>query len=435
MKRLLLTLLLLPLMANAQFITTIAGNGTFGYTGFGGPATAAQIGYPRGLEADSKGNIYIACWGGGNGVIKVNVNGVATMFAGVATTGFSGDGGPASAAQIYGPTDIAIDAIGNVYIADARNSRIRKVDTNGTITTVAGGGSIVADGGAATATLLSYPNGIALDSKGNLYITEQLNNKVRKVNTSGIITTFAGTGAGGYSGDGGAATAAKLNNPCRLAIDRKDNVYIDDYGNSRVRKVDSLGVITLVVGAGAGFSGDGGLATAAQLAGNLGLTTDGGGNIYIADWGNNRIRMIDSNGIIKTIAGTGVAGYNGECILTTAAELNSPTDVAVDGSGHIYISTFRDNRIRVLATTCKLDVPETENLYESISIYPNPASNELTIAAPISLLSIFITDMIGNAIYTQRCTTRKVKIDIAEFPAGIYLIRINGTEVRKFVKQ
>ena len=170
MKRILFILLFLPVFTEAQTITTYAGIGTFGYTGFEGPATAAQIGYPRALAVDKSGNLYIACWGGGDDVLKVNASGIISIFAGTQTTGYSGDGGPATAAQLGAPTSIAFDAIGNVYIADASNNLIRKVNTSGIITTVAGSwvATFTGDGGPATATLLNYPNGIVLDRKGNL---------------------------------------------------------------------------------------------------------------------------------------------------------------------------------------------------------------------------------------------------------------------------
>ena len=288
------------------------------------------------MALDGSGNLYIADLGN-HRIRKVDAAGVISTVAGDGTWGSSGDGGPATAAQLRRPYDVALDGAGNLYIADEFNRRIRKVDAAGVITTVAGDGTegFGGDGGPATAARLDSPSGVALDGDGNLYIADRGNNRIRKVR-SGVITTVAGDGTYGYSGDGGPATAALLNGPTDVAVDGAGNLYIADHDNDRIRKVDPAGVITTVAGDGTeGYGGDGGAATAAQLHWPRGVALDGAGNLYIADTSNHRIRKVDAAGVISTVAGGGYGGDGGPAV---AALLNGPTDVAPDGAGNLYIA-------------------------------------------------------------------------------------------------
>ncbi len=269
-------------------ITTVAGTGTQGYSGDGGPAISAQLDGPEGVTVDSAGNLYIADTG--NNTIRKVANGLITTVAGNAIGGYSGDNGPATSAQLLEPSSVAVDSASNLYIADSSNNRIRKV-SNGVIATVAGGGALLGDNGAATSALLFFPGGMALDSAGNLYIADTLNYRIRMV-SNGVITTVAGNGTQGFSGDNGPATSAQLYNPDSVAIDSAGNLYIADTLNYRIRKV-SNGVIATVAGNGTqGFSGDSGPATTAQLDVPEGVAVDFNGNLYIADWGNNRVRLV-----------------------------------------------------------------------------------------------------------------------------------------------
>lgn len=335
-------------VAQPGTITTVVGTGVAGYSGDGGPAISARINSPRNLFVDGAGNLYIAdrfnhC------IRKMTPSGIITTVAGTGVAGFSGDGGPATAARLREPTGVVMDGAGNLYFADHFNHRIRKVDIGGIITTVAGTGVVgfSGDGGLATAARLNFPAETEVDAAGNLYIADQLNDRVRKVNTSGIITTVAGTGVAGFSGDGGPATAARLHEPIDLIFDGIGNLYVADYENQRVRKVDTGGIITTVVGTGvAGSSGDGGLATVAQLNGPIEVELDGAGNLYIVDIGNNRVRKVNTGGIITTVAGTSVAGFSGDGGLATAAQLDGPNGAAVDGSGNLYIADRDNHRIR-----------------------------------------------------------------------------------------
>jgi trimeric autotransporter adhesin len=429
-------LLLLPVVSQAQYITTFAGDGTSGYEGDGGQSTSAKISYPRGVAVDNSGNVYIACWD--NHVRKINASGIISTFAGNGVSGNGGDGGPATAAQLNSPTTIAFDGAGNVYIADGANNKIRKVNTSGIISTFAGTGTIgsAGDGGPATSAQINYTAGITFDGSGNAYIADYWNCKIRKITPAGIISTFAGTGSAGYSGDGGAATAAKLYYPARVAVDGVGNVYIADYGNNRIRRVNSSGVISLVAGSGsAGFSGDGGPASAAKLSGPVGINVDGSGNLYIADWGNSCIRKVNSTGVITTIAGTGVAGFNGDCIPANSAELNQSIGIALDESGHIYISNYGDHRVRVISTTCNLAINNIINNDELVNIYPNPTTTSITISAPTKITQLTIANLLGQTVYTHAYNTEKVEVNVSSLPAGLYFIKINNTEVRKFVKQ
>ena len=308
------------------------------------------------MALDGSGNLYIADTDN-NRIRKVSATGVITTVAGTATAGFSGDGAAATAAQLSIPTDVALDGAGNLYIVDNNNHRIRKVDSAGVITTVAGTGTadtqgrirggFSGDGGAATAAQLAYPRKVALDGAGNLYIADSGNDRIRKVSATGVITTVAGTGMAGFSGDGGAATAAQLYSPYGVALDGAGNLYFADNRNERIRKVDSAGVITTVAGTGIyGFSGDGGAATAAQLNSPYGVALDGSGNLYIADTSNQRIRKVDSAGVITTVAGSGIFGFGGDGGAAVAAQLKLPFGVAVDGAGNLYIADNRNDRIR-----------------------------------------------------------------------------------------
>ncbi len=337
-------------------INTVAGDGIRGYSGDGGLATSAEVNIPYGLAVDTAGNIYIADLEN-NRIRKVTAStGIISTVAGNGTAGYSGDGGAATSAEINFPYGVAVDSAGNIYIADNGNQRIRKVTVStGIISTVAGNGIVgySGDGGPATSAELDSPTGVAVDSAGNIYIADLENYRIRKVTAStGKISTVAGTGTQGYSGDGGPATSAELYYATGVAVDSAGNIYISDVVNERIRKVTAAtGIINTVAGDGTGgFSGDGGLATSAELSAPWGVAVDTAGNIYISDVSNQRIRKVTaSTGIINTVAGDGIAGYSGDGGAATSAELNYPYDVAVDSADNIYIADTLNNRIRVVS--------------------------------------------------------------------------------------
>ena len=377
----------------AGVISTVAGDGTRGYGGDGGPATAAQLSSPYGVALDGAGNLYIADTRNDR-IRKVDASGAISTVAGDGTQGYSGDGGPATAAQLRLPYGVALDGAGNLYIADTSNDRIRKVDASGAISTVAGDGTrgYGGDGGPATAAQLSLPFRVALDGAGNLYIADTYNNRIRKVDASGVITTVAGDGTRGYGGDGGPATAAQLDLPYGVALDGADNLYIADRNNHRIRKVDASGVITTVAGDGTrGYGGDGGPATAAQLDLPYGVALDGADNLYIADRNNDRIRKVDAAGVITTVAGDGTRGYGGDGGPAVAAQLNSPRGVALDGAGNLYIADSGNDRIRRLTPA---PAPPPRIPADGIVLATGPpAVNRIS---PNAIISVFGQDFAGT---------------------------------------
>jgi uncharacterized protein (TIGR03437 family) len=349
-------------MAQTTFyiINTIAGDGTQGYEGDSGPATQGEL-YGPYAAVPAGGNLYISDTG--NSVIRYVVpvaNGNISTIAGNNTAGYAGDGGQATSAELNKPGGLAVDSSGNVYIADTYNHVIRKITTAGKISTIAGNGTsgYQGDNGLATGAELNTPSNVALDAAGaNLYIADSGNFMIRKVTFStGNIVAMAGTATvSGYYGDGGAATAATLNDPEGVALDAAGNLYIADTQNDVIRKV-SNGIISTFAGIGNQeclsfgecFSGDGGPATKAQLNHPKGLAFDSAGNLYVADCDNMRIRMIAPSGIITTIAGDGAVGYAGDGGPATSAALYFPSAVSVDSSGNIYIADNNNNVIRML---------------------------------------------------------------------------------------
>ena len=333
---------------NVQYIiTTIAGGGG---SGDGGDATSAQLNIPFGVSVDISGNYYIADFYNYK-IRMVTSSGIITTFAGTGMWGYSGDGGAATSAQLSEPDGVSVDISGNVYIVDAYNSKIRMVNSTGIITTFAGTGEYGSsgDGGAATSAQLAGPTGVSVDISGNVYIADEGNNKIRKVTSAGIIITLAGTGDGGDSGDGGAATSAQLYYPYGVSVDISGNVYISDLINNKIRKVNSAGIITTFAGTGVqGNSGDGGAATSAQLTGPTGVSVDIYGNVYIADYYDNKIRKVTSAGIITTFAGTGTAGDSGDGNAATSAQLYYPHGVSVDIYGNVYIADTWNSKIRMV---------------------------------------------------------------------------------------
>jgi sugar lactone lactonase YvrE len=336
-------------VSGSDRITTIAGSGSAKSLGDGGPATEAQLFGPEQVAVDAQRNVYIADMQN-NRVRKVTPEGTISTFAGTGKLGALGDGGPATSASLYYPSGVAVDAQGNVYIADRNHARVRKVTPDGKISTIAGTGQVgpfKGDGGPATSATLSNPWSVAVDGQGNLYVADTSNQRVRKVSAVGTITTIAGTGTQGFSGDGGPATSARLHNPYGVAVDRQGNVYIADSENHRVRKV-SGGTITTIAGTGSrGYSGEGGAATSAQLNWPWRVAVDGQGDVYIADSQNSRVRKV-SAGKITTVAGTGKQGYSGDGGPASSAQVGYPNGVAVDGQGSLYITDAW--RIRKVST-------------------------------------------------------------------------------------
>jgi len=277
---------------------------------------------------------------------------IISTYAGNGSTTFSGDGGAATSAGFVQPWAAATDRFGNLYIVDFWGARVRKVNTAGVISTFAGNGSsgYGGDGGAATMAQLEYPTGIATDTAGNIYIVNE--NSIRKVNSLGMISTVAGSATAGFSGDGGLATAALLNISYGIAADNSGNIYIADQANNRIRKVNAAGIISTIAGNGIlGFGGDGGQATDAELNQPEGIAVDDTGNVYIGDRDNGRVRKVSISGIITTIAGNGTIGYAGDGGPATDAEFSSVIGLCVDHSGNIICADASNNCVRKISTT------------------------------------------------------------------------------------
>ena len=393
-------------------INTVAGNGVRGYSGDGGPAVEAQLFAPLDLAVDSAGNLYIPS-GLGRRVRRVDAaTGTITTVAGTGERGSSGDGGPATMATFRGTEDVEVDAAGNIYIADRGSGRIRRVDAGtGIITTVAGAGGragFSGDGGPAVEAQLFFPQGVAVDAAGNIYIADRFNHRIRRVDTAGTITTFAGTG-NDFSGAGGPAILARLNRPHAVIVDDSGNLYIADTWNHQIHRVDASGIVTTVAGTGEfGYSGDGGPAVAARLTRPWDVSLDGEGNLYIADTLNHAIRRVDASGTITTVAGSGEFGYSGDDGPAVEAQLNSPRGVEIDSDGNVYISDSLNHRIR------RVDASGTIGTVVGTGEFGYSGDGGPAVAAQLGQAEKLAFDSAGNLYIADTFNSRIRRVD----PAG-----------------
>lgn len=339
----------------AGIITTVAGTGEFGFSGDGGPAVNAKLSsLVESVTVDSAGIVYIAD-AGNSRVRRIGRDGIIDTSAG---SDFhpgraTGDGGLATLASLAGPTDLAVDSSGNLYIADYARvgflelNRIRRVDPHGIISTIAGCGGCYGDGGHVTYAETAQTRDVARDPSGNLYFSDVEAHRVRRITPEGIISLVAGNGQSGHGGDNGPAVEASLSYPAGIAFDRSGNLYIADTANHRVRRVTPDGRIGTVAGTGDfGFSGDGGPATQARLANPEGVTVDDSGNLLISDTGNHRIRQVSPDGVITTLAGTNGEGFSGDGGPAVAAQLSSPRYTVIGGDGSVYVADTLNHRVR-----------------------------------------------------------------------------------------
>jgi sugar lactone lactonase YvrE len=392
-------------------ISNFAGNGESGFKGDGGLAISASLNSPEGLACDASGNVYLAD-ASNNRIRKISTNGIISTIVGNGINSSNcpsdfGNGGQALNACLFAPSGVFVDALGEVYIADGANQRIRKVDNNGIISNVAGVTIFSGDGGLAISAELFWPTGITLDSKGNKYIADQYHHIIRKVDKNGVITTIAGRRFGAFSGDGGLATEAVLNSPQGVAVDKNGNIFIADTYNNRIRKIDLNGIITTVAGSqGYGAFGDGGLATSATLYQPADIAIDKIGNLYIADRILSRIRKVDTNGIITTVAGNVYAGFSGDGGPANLASLNEPYDIAVDEAGNLFIADKYNHRIR------KVD---TNGIITTVAGTGNAGTfkdGNLAINAELNAPAGLTIDKKGEIYFTQFGIPLICKIDI-----------------------
>ncbi len=444
MKLFFLLLAFLPVGLQAQVITTIAGTGAYGYSGDGGPAAAATFTHPRFVAVDRHGDLFVADESYGV-VRKIDTTGNITTYAGSIWAVSPGDGGQATDAQMSVPWGMCVDRYGNLYIADENFCCIRKVDPTGIITTLAGIGATATacgyngDGVMATSAKLNMPVDVAVDTIGNIYISDWRNYRIRKISTSGIITTIGGNGFGGFSSDGIPATVAEVT-PGAIAADKLGNVYFSDT-TSRIRKISAAGIISTIAGTGInGYSGDGGPATDAQISdGVSGIDVDDSGYVYISDIYNEVIRKISPGGIITRVVGTtvGFAGDGGDPLF---CKLAHPSDIAISSSGKMYIADIGNVRIRCIG--CKNDLlvqDVTKHEVACMQVLPNPVvDGQLSLrihSVTNEKVAIKITNAFGVVIAEiEASTNENVPVRLHALP-GIYYIQAITSSSQVFTEK
>jgi len=347
------------------------------FWGDGGPAASARLQSPQGLAVGPDGALWIADTGNGR-VRRVDAGGLISTVAGAGRGGLVGEAIAAAAARLLAPAAVALDASGNLWLADSQAARVRRVSAGGWITTAAGTGQAGYNGdGFGALCQLNLPSGLAADGAGNVYIADTNNHRVRKLTPGGVLTTIAGRGIRGYEGDGGSAVEALLDSPAGLAVDGEGNLYVADRMNHVIRKVTPGGVISTVAGTGlAGFSGDGGPARQARLNHPMGVAVDRQGNLYIADTQNHRLRQVTAEGVISTIAGDGVPGFEGDGGPAAQARLRFPAGVAVDAEGNLFVADQDNHRVRRLTPALEAAViePAAVAVVNAASLLPGPVA-------------------------------------------------------------
>jgi trimeric autotransporter adhesin len=446
-----LSLLLFPMISISQNIIDFAGNGNMGYSGDGFPANSGycELYQPAGICIDKYGNTYIDdCLN--NVIRRVNTSGIISTFAGIKIAGYggySGDGGPATNAELNLPEDVCGDSSGNIYIADYDNGVIRMVNTSGIISTVAGSGyrGFSGDGGQATSAEMYLPDWVFVDAHQNMYISDLGNNRIREVNTSGVISTYAGNGVAGYSGDGGTATAAETGYPLGIYGDSAGNIYIAQAGENVIRKINTGGIISTIAGNGiSGFSGDGGVATSAEISFPAGLCFDASGNLLFCDEGNARVRIIKTSGIISTIAGNGynapIGGYSGDGGPATAAELSDPDGIAISQYKNVCFADCTNNIVREIV----YNPTGIENITENgdIFIYPNPTNQNLNLQFDKQidgLATLSVMDIAGREVLNSQISilNSQFSVNVSSLSAGMYFLNVKTKDnffTQKFIK-
>ena len=421
-KYVLILFVLCTYLVQSQTITTIAGDGSSGFSGDGGLAITAQLNLPFNLTFDKSDNIFIADTYN-NSIRKIDSkSGIITTVVGTADK--------KQISELKTPTGLTFDNYNNLFIADLANLRIRKVNLDtGSSMTLVGKKSEKEEPNINAS--LGGPFSVVFDTSGNLYISINGDSKVSKVEfATGKITTIAGNGETGFGGDGSLAKNAKLANPTGLALDNKGNLFIADSGNERIRKVDlSTGIITTIAGTGeTGYTGDGSLAKNARLANPLGLAIDKKGDLFVVDRGNNRVRKINMmSGVITTIVGTGEAGFSGDGSLAKNAQLANPTGLAFNKEGDLFVVDRGNNRIRKISGLSSSNETKNIELADSVSIYPNPSTDKITIELKnnVELKKALLYDTSGKQVKAMMLNN---SLNVSKLPRGIYVLKLETSK-------
>ena len=408
------------LSVTAQSVTTLAGSSQ-GFTD--GTGTTAQFSNPIGLAVDNNGNIFVADEVN-NRIRKITAAGMVSTFAG-STFGFAN--GIGTLAQFEVPMGVAVDAGGNVFVADMYNHLIRKITAAGLVTTFAGSTPGSANG-TGSAAQFNYPVGVAVDPSGNVFVSDTYNHRIRKITPAGVVTTIAGSIAGFANGTG---TAAKFDHPSGLAIDAAGNLFVADGFNNQIRKVTPSGVVTTLAGGFQGYIDGSG--TSARFYGPFGVAIDAAGNILVTDEMNHSIRKITATGVVTTLAGSTIGFADG---IGTAAQFNGPAGIAVDAAGNIFVADDYNHRIRKIMT----HLETTDYLLENqVTIYPNPTSSLINIELEDSTqVKVTIFDMNGRTLLSKNSIDNIITVEMNNFTNGIYLLQIitdKGKVYKKIWKQ
>lgn len=429
------TLTALSFTADAQYQKIITITGTGGVGGYGGDgytATAGTLNGPHAVAVDNSGNVYVVDYYNFRvRKIKKTSNTIVT-FAGNGIAGNAGDGTAATNAELN-PQGVAVDYKGNVFISDNVHNVIRKVNPTTNIISTYAGTSVLGysgDNGPALSARFNAPFGLACDKRGNLYVADAGNHVVRKIDTTGLVTTIAGDGNAGYSGDGFAAVTARLDSPYAVAVTSSGSVIIADRNNNVVRMVDDTGVIHTMAGNGLlAYSGDGGLAINASFQRPTGVAVDSAGNVYISDSYNNVIRMVDASGVINTIVGNGFPGFGGDLGSPLGANLFHPYGLAVDTFGSIYIADANNQRVRKVYNTTVGIAGDPANA-TTPEVYPNPFNNNITISHLHKGDHVYMYDMAGRPVSGDWKVTAdgEQNFAIGELAIGIYLLHVQDAD-------
>lgn len=420
-------------------INTIAGQGkTAGFSGDGGLAIDAKLNHPENVCINKYGDIYIVD-AENNRIRKIiAATGIITTIAGTGVAGYNGDNIPATNAQLFIPMDICIDTAENIFVSDILNRRIRKINSKtGVISTIAGNGTQgnSGDGGQATDAQINGVTGLSTDKNGNLYLADNDNNNVRMIDVqTGVISTIAGTGITGYNGDNGLATNATLHQPCQISLNSRGDIFISDNINNAIRRVDhETRIITTIAGTGTeGHSGDGGPATSANLRKPYGISVDYNDNLFIAEFWNGVVRRIDDKtGIIITVAGFDTVGYSGDGGPATAARI-APAGISVDKHGTIFISDYGNHCIRKVYDSSQHYTQVNNVAKNEVKIYPNPASDELIVEGAEGA-EVKVYNVIGHCVMHMEKLKKTQVINIARLVPGTYVVSVvdpsNGVRV------